>query len=69
MSPAAMLNDDVILLDLSTEAAFLVVCVEQEMTGGSRELVFVSKVIPGREYEIRRDRCSDSRSFRLRGKI
>lgn len=51
---ASRLSDEMVFLDLPDETtqAFLVAQVERELPTGSRETVFVRKVIPEREYEV-----------------
>jgi hypothetical protein len=49
--PAAEIQDKTRILDLPSANAFLVVTVELDLADGSRQPIFLRKVVPGLEYE------------------
>lgn len=49
--PAELLTDQLTFLDLPSDQAFLVVQVEHELADGTRETIFLRKVVPSLEYE------------------
>src|SRR5262245_40215554 len=49
--PAALLDDRTDFIELPSRDAFLVVHVERERTDGTRQIIFLRKVVPELEYE------------------
>lgn len=49
--PAARVTDKTLILDLPSADAFLVVAVDLDLPDGTRQPIFVRKVVPGLEYE------------------
>ncbi len=50
-APASLVKDKTLVLDLPSPEAFLVVQVELDLPTGTRQPIFLRKVVPGIEYE------------------
>jgi len=49
--PASGINNKTLILDLPSANAFLIVTVELDLPDGTRQPIFLRKVVPGLEYE------------------
>jgi hypothetical protein len=52
-APASRLNNKTTVFDLPSPDAFLVVQVEAELPDAARQPIFLRKVVPGLEYEVK----------------
>ena len=50
-APASLVKDKTLVLDLPSPGAFLVVQVELDLPTGTRQPIFLRKVVPSLEYE------------------
>ena len=50
-APASLVKDKTLVLDLPSPEAFLVVQVELDLSTGTRQPIFLRKVVPSLEYE------------------